>query len=172
MFEYTTTVAAVVLYDMDTTETTDRESDPSRTEITHEERIPQSTVRMGSIGVLLVEAVSFLIGALAHLGIRIPVEIMVLTEPRILPATIVEGICGLVLAGAAYAVFTRKPWSWQAVVAAQAIALGGVVLGIVALSLGGGPNTASNALYHRVMLLLLVGGLVLLSTQFVKSALR
>lgn len=150
---------------MDTTETS------GRTESTSETRVPRTAARKAIVGVLLVEAVSLLIGAVVHLGVRIPVGIMVLTEPRIIPATIVEGFCGLVLLGAVYAVLTRKPWSWRAIVTAQAIALGGVVLGIVALAFGEGPNTASNALYHRTMLVLLVGGLLLSPTRIVRTAL-
>lgn len=157
---------------MDTIETTDRTGDSGGTESASEPRIPRAAVRKATVGVLFIEAVSLLIGAIVHLGVKIPVGIMVLTEPQIIPATIVEGFCGLVLLGAAYAVFTHKPWSWGAVVAAQTIALGGVVLGVVALAFGAGPNTASNALYHRTMLALLVGGLVLLSTRTMKTALR
>lgn len=166
MFEYSVTVVAVFLYGMDTTETA------GRTESQSETRVPRTAVRNVIAGVLLVEAVSILIGAIVHLGVRIPIGIMVLTEPQIIPATIVEGICGLVLLGAVYAVLTRKPWSWRAVVVAQMIALGGVVLGIVALAFGAGPNTASNALYHRTMVVLLVGGLLLSPTRIVKTALN
>lgn len=124
-----------------------------------------------AVGVLAVlEALALLTGAVAHLGVRIPLGVVVLAEPRILPATIVEGLCGFVLLGSAYAVFTSKPWAWTAAVVAQAIALGGVLLGIVALAVGAGPNTASNALFHRVMLVALVGGIVLLVTPGARAA--
>jgi len=42
------------------------------------------------------------------------------------------------------------------------VALGGVSLGIVALAIGAGPRTASNDLYHRVMLILIVTVILLL----------
>jgi peptidoglycan/LPS O-acetylase OafA/YrhL len=111
---------------------------------------------------IVVEAVSLLVGAIVHLGVEIPIGIMVLSEPQIIPATIVEGFCGLLLAGSAYGIFFNKSWMWQVSVIAQVVALGGVLLGIVALAVGAGPNTASNALYHRVMLVVLGGGLLLL----------
>ncbi len=90
-----------------------------------------------AVGVLAVlYAVTFLTGALLHLGARIPLGFAVLAEPRIVPATIVEGLCGLFLAVGAYAVLTRRTWAWPAVTAAHAFALGGVMFGITALAVG------------------------------------
>ena len=67
------------------------------------------------VGALVVfEAITFLLAALLHLGARIPLGFTVLAEPAIVPATIVEGLAGLVLAVAAYAVFTRRAWAWRA----------------------------------------------------------
>lgn len=120
---------------------------------------------------VLGEAVVFLTAALVHLGIHIPVGVMALAEPRIIPATIVEGFCGLVFAGSAYAVFTRKPWAWKATTTAHVVALAGVLLGMVALAIGLGPHTEANALYHRVMLVVLVGGLLLLVTPISRATL-
>jgi hypothetical protein len=42
------------------------------------------------------------------------------------------------------------------------VALSGVLLGIAALAAGAGPRTASNDLYHRVMLLLIVASVLIL----------
>jgi hypothetical protein len=124
------------------------------------------------IGVLAVlYAVTFLIGALLHLGVRIPLGFAVLAEPRIVPATIVEGLCGLFLAVGGYAVLTRRTWAWPAVTAAHAFALGGVLLGMAALAVGAGPSTELNTVYHRVMLVALVAGLALLLTPVGRAAL-
>lgn len=131
------------------------------------------TTLVVAIGALaVVEAVALLTGALVHLGIRIPLGFVVLEEPRIVPATVVEGLCGFVLLGSAYAVFAGKRWAWIVAVVAHTVALTGVLLGITALAVGAGPNTASNALFHRVMLVALVVGLVLLATPAARSALR
>jgi hypothetical protein len=130
------------------------------------------TAVTGAVGVLAVlYALTFLIGALLHLGVRIPLGFAVLAEPRIVPATIVEGLCGLFLAVGAYAVLTRRTWAWPAVTAAHAFALGGVVLGMAALAAGAGPSTELNAIYHRAMLVALVAGLALLLTPIARVAL-
>src|SRR5215217_9269031 len=50
----------------------------------------------------------------------------------------------------------------RAITAAHAFALGGVLLGMAALAVGAGPSTELNTVYHRVMLVALVAGLVLL----------
>ncbi len=137
------------------------------TEATSPNRTPLAT----TIGVLAaLYAFTFLAGALLHLGVRIPLGFTVLAEPRILPATIVEGLCGLFLAVGAYAALARKPWAWSAIIAAHAFALGGVLLGMVALAVGAGPSTELNTVYHRVVLAALVGGLVLLSTPAGRAA--
>ncbi len=125
-----------------------------------------------AVGVLAVlYAVTFLTGALLHLGVRIPLGFAVLSEPRIFPATIVEGLCGLFLAVGGYAALTRRTWAWPAVTAAHAFALGGVILGITALAVGAGPSTELNTVYHRVMLVALAAGLVLLLTPIGRAAL-
>jgi hypothetical protein len=125
-----------------------------------------------TVGILAVPyALTFLLGALLHLGVRIPVGSVVLAEPRIFPATIVEGLCGLFLATGAYAVFTRKTWAWRAITTAHAFALGGVLLGTAALAVGAGPSTELNTIYHRVILAALVVGLVFLLTPTGRAAL-
>ena len=126
-----------------------------------------------TVGILAVlYAATFSVAAFLHLGVRIPLGFTVLAGPRIAPATIVEGLCGLGLAVGAYAVFTGRSWAWGAVTGAHAFALGGVLLGIVALALGGGPSTELNTIYHRVMLVALVAGLVVLLTPATRTALR
>ena len=138
------------------------------TEATTRPRTPLAT----TIGILAVlYAATFFLGALLHLGLRIPLGFAVLAEPRIIPATIVEGLCGLGLAIGGYAVLAGKSWAWSAVTGAHAFALGGVLLGITALALGGGPSTELNTIYHRVMLVALVAGLGFLLTRVGRVAL-
>jgi hypothetical protein len=118
-----------------------------------------------------LEAVTFFIGALLHLGVGIPLGFVVLEEPPIFPAVVVESLCGLFLGVAAYAVLTRKSWAWPAAVAGHAFALGGVLLGVTAIALGGGPDTTLNHVYHRVMLVVLGAVLVVLATPSGRNAL-
>ena len=121
------------------------------------------------ISVLMVlEAITFLLAAMLHLGVQFPLGF---SEPQIIPATIVEGLCGIFLAVGAYAVFARKSWAWQGAVAAHVFAVAGVLLGITALALGRGPSTEANTIYHRVMLVVLVVVLAGLSTPGARAAL-
>jgi hypothetical protein len=121
------------------------------------------------ISVLIVgEAITFLLAALLHLGVQFPLGF---SEPQIIPAAIVEGLCGIFLAVSAYAVFARKTWAWTVAIAAHVFAVAGVLLGITALALGAGPSTEANTIYHRVILVVLVLVLVLLATPGAKAAL-
>ena len=109
------------------------------------------------------EAIAFLLAAGLHLGVPIPLGIGVLSEPRIIPAVIVEGLCGVFLAVGAYALIARQPWARPAAIGAHVFAIAGVSLGIFALAVGAGPRTELNDIYHRVILVALVSGLALLA---------
>ncbi len=117
---------------------------------------------------IVVEVITFLLATLLHLGIQFPLGF---SEPRIIPAAIVEGLCGIFLAVSACAVFARKTWAWWGAIAAHAFAVAGVLLGITALALGLGPSTEANTIYHRVILVVLVVVLALLATPGARAAL-
>jgi hypothetical protein len=120
---------------------------------------------------IVLEALSFLCFALLHLGVRIPMAIAVVDEPRRPFAVIVEGLAALVLALAAFAVLTRRTWAWAAATGAHAVALAGVLWGMVAIAAGRGPHTQLNDTYHRVMVVVLGVGLLLLLTRRGRAAL-
>jgi hypothetical protein len=103
-------------------------------------------------------AVLFFFGAVQHAG----VSVGPFREPRILPATIVETLCGLALGWGAVAVFGSSTAKWRVALITNLVALAGVVLGIAALAAGAGPRTPSNDLYHVIMLVLIGASLVLL----------
>ena len=106
---------------------------------------------------MAVNAGVFFFGAVQHAGITIgPFH-----EPRIVPATIVESICGIALWWGAMRVFQKRVLNNRIVFTSNFIALSGVVLGMVALAARAGPRTASNDLYHRVMLMLIGASLLL-----------
>ena len=117
-------------------------------------------------------AATFFLGALLHTGIRLPLGIAVLAEPRIAPATVVESLCGIALAIGAYALLARKRWAWAAGIATHAFALAGVLLGTAAVAAGRGPHSVLNDSYHRVMIVVLLAGLLALATPAVKTALQ
>ena len=116
--------------------------------------------------VMILNAALFFLGAIQHTGISLGR----FHEPRIIPAAIVETLCGLFLAWGATTVFAQSTHAWRAALVSNVIALGGVLLGMAALAAGRGPRTASNDLYHRIMLTLIGAGLLLLF--FTRSALN
>jgi hypothetical protein len=114
-----------------------------------------------------IEGILFLLAALSHTGARIlPVD-----EPRIIPATIVEGLCGVFLMVGAVSVFVRAAWAWLALVAAHAFSLLGVLLGIWTIAAGFGPHSPLNDGFHRVMLVVLAAMLIVLAMPPVRATL-
>jgi hypothetical protein len=134
--------------------------------------ISRTATTIATLRVLVVvESLAFLLWAPLHMGVELPLGFITLAEPRIVPAFIVETLCGLVLAASAYALYTRKPWAWSALVGAHIFAFLGVLLGITALALGRGPRTLSNDIYHTVLIILFTVSLILLRMPTVRSAL-
>jgi len=84
---------------------------------------------------------------------------------------IVEGVAGIVLAAGAFAVFAGTTRAWAAVTGAHAVALAGVLWGMVAVAAGRGPHTQLNDTYHRVMVVLLGTTLILLLTPLGRNSL-
>jgi hypothetical protein len=107
---------------------------------------------------MISNAALFFFGALQHAGIAV----WRFHEPRIVPAAIVESLCGLSLIVGVAAVFFHSHLEWRAAMIANLIPLGGVLLGMAALAAGRGPRTASNDLYHLMMLVLIGASLLVL----------
>ncbi|HVB60875.1 MAG TPA: hypothetical protein VNE61_06735, partial [Ktedonobacteraceae bacterium] len=117
---------------------------------------------------IVVEAVSFLVASLLHAGVQFPLGI---AEPRNEAAAIVEGLCGIFLAASAIVVFARAAWAWGVAVAAHVFSIAGVLLGIAAVSRGGAPGDEANAIYHPIILVVLIVTLILLVTRGARTAL-
>ena len=111
------------------------------------------------LGLLMISnATLFLFGAIQHAGLAIgPFH-----EPLIIPAAIVETLCGLCLLWGVTALFRDSRVRWRVALITNFIALGGVLLGIAALAAGAGPRTTSNDLYHRIMLFLISASVLIL----------
>ena len=107
---------------------------------------------------MIANAALFFFGAVQHIGVTIGR----FQEPRIIPAAIVETICGISLAWGAVIVLSRAVLPWSAPLVSNFIALCGVLLGMAALAAGRGPRTASNDLYHHIMLSLIATSFVVL----------
>ena len=100
-------------------------------------------------------ALIFFCAALLHTGLTLGP----LREPVIVPATIVETLCGAVLLIGARGALTGRPWAWDGLVYTHAVALAGVLMGVLALAFGAAETTALNTWYHRTMAALLIAGL-------------
>ncbi|MFB4281340.1 hypothetical protein ACBJ59_39045 [Nonomuraea sp. MTCD27] len=109
-------------------------------------------------GLLALYALIFLSFALLHAGIAFgPVR-----EPVIVPAAVVESLCAVATAAGAYGALAGRAWAWDGVIYAHAAALGGVLMGILALAFGDGGGAASALLnwYHSTMAVVLAAGLI------------
>lgn len=136
-----------------------------------ETKSPHKTALAQAIRALVVfDTVALLFAAALHVGgARIPLGSAVFVEPQIVPAAIVEGLAGLLFAATAYAALTNKYWTWPMAIFAHGFAIAGFLLGIWATRNGTSPF---NAIYHRVVLVVLVAGLALLLTPAARAALR
>jgi hypothetical protein len=115
---------------------------------------------------MIANAAIFFFGGVQHAGITVgPFH-----EPLIIPAAIVESVCGLCLSWGALALFRNSTRRWRVALITNLVALAGVLLGIASLAVGAGPRTATNDLYHRMMLTLI--GAVILILCFRRSSIE
>ena len=117
---------------------------------------------------MLLNAALFAFGAVQHVGISIGS----FHEPHIIPAAVVETLCALALVWGAANVLQGLLNARLAAVIGNLVAITGVAIGMVALALGRGPRTASNDLYHRIMLILAAASLVILFIPAGRTALK
>src|SRR5439155_905681 len=75
----------------------------------HDPDVAGTVIRL----LVVVNAMTFLIFALLHLGVRLHLGSVVVTTGRIIPATVVEGLAGILFAVATWAVFVRASWAWS-----------------------------------------------------------
>ena len=112
------------------------------------------------VGLLLLgEAIACLVFAAAHLGGPLPLGFATLHEPRVLPATIVEALCGVALGLAAVELLMRRARALSYALWAQVFSVAGFLLGVFASLRGGGSGDPVNDAFHRVMLVLFVLGI-------------
>ena len=107
---------------------------------------------------MIANAAVFFFGGVQHAGVTVGR----FHEPLIIPAAIVEALCGLCLLWGGSALFRGRRTRWRTALITNLVALGGVLLGIVALAIGAGPRTASNDLYHKIMIGLIVAASLLI----------
>ena len=100
---------------------------------------------------LAVEAVILILACASHLGLPVPW----LLGPRILPAAVIEGVCGLVILYASLHGGARTAF------VCQTVAFAGVLLGLAALTLSGAQRYPITDLGQVVLLAALGPGLLL-----------
>lgn len=114
--------------------------------------------------VLVGEAIVFFLAAILHTGD--------FGVPALIPAMIVEGLCGIASVISAYAVFARTGWAQKTAAIIQIFLLLSVLLGIFALVRDPGIRDPLNVGLHVVMLALIATGLSLLAIPGTRQALQ
>jgi hypothetical protein len=114
--------------------------------------------------VVVSEALVFLLAALLHTG--------AFGVPALLPAMIVEGLCGIACVISAYAVFTHQGSALKTAIIVQIFILAAVLFGISALVRSPGLLTPINVGLHAIMLVLILIGLSLLAIPGTRQAFR
>ena len=104
--------------------------------------------------VLLLAAISFFAAAALHRG-------MFVEGHEHAPAATAEIVIGAVLLAALALSWLPSPWPRRAALAAQAFAVLGVVVGLVTIAVGVGPQSTLDVVYHLAMLVVLLVGLML-----------
>jgi hypothetical protein len=127
---------------------------------------------VAATAVIAIEAISFVVAAVSHAGVQIPLGFATLNERVIVPAAIVESLCAAVLVGSAITVIARRPSAWGAVLRTQLFVLAAVIVGISALAGSPAPVSTFDSTYHGVLLAALLIGVALLFTPTAKRALR
>ena len=119
---------------------------------TIDSRRPSRAVIVRSL--LRFEAASFLAAAAVHGGV-------VLERYRHAEAAAAETVIGLVLLAGIGLTRAPHPWAVRGVFAAQAFALAGTLIGLIAIALGIGPQTFADVAYHLAILVILATGIAI-----------
>ena len=119
-------------------------------------RDPQRASTQGSPtvarGFLMLEATTFAVAAAVHFE-------FLLDGYGHLYAAAAETVIALVLLAGLALTRTREPWPLRAAAAAQGFAVVGVLIGLAAIAVGVGPQTAGDLAYHLAILVVLAAGL-------------
>jgi len=108
-----------------------------------------STIRL----FVVAEMALFFVASLIHRGV-----LSAGYEHR--EAGIAEGVIGVVLLAALTAMLVWPMSARRVAIAAQAFALLGTMVGVVMIAIGVGPRTVPDVVFHAVLVILLVSGLV------------
>jgi hypothetical protein len=115
---------------------------------------------------LVIDCVLFASGAVAHMGIPIPLGFGTWNEPLLVPAAIVEGVGALALGATLASLVVGATWSRRLAWWALWYCFAGVLWGMSRLALGSIPaaHTVSNDFLHIAMTLVTTLALVRLAS--------
>ena len=114
---------------------------------------------------LLVEAGTFLVAALSHVGVLLDGY-----EHR--PAAIAESVIALALLVGVTSSWVRPAWTRAAGLAAQSFALLGTLVGLFTIAIGVGPRTTADIVYHVGIVAVLIWGIVIATRARTGDALQ
>ncbi|MGP3958924.1 hypothetical protein ACTWPT_23225 [Nonomuraea sp. 3N208] len=107
-------------------------------------------------GLSLIYALVFFTAVLLHAGVTLGP----LSQPVIVPASIVETLCGFAMLAGAYGALTGRAWAWDGLIYTHAAALGGVLMGMLAVAMKPGAEATTLLLwYHGTIAAVLAAGL-------------
>jgi hypothetical protein len=124
----------------------------------------QTSVSIFFRALVVSTALVFLFAATYHTG--------VIDGSQLVPALIVEGLCGIGFAVCSYAVLAGARWARTMVNVVYIYSSVGVALGITALSRSPGLRTPMNVYLHATMVVLLLVGIALLMLPGPRKALK
>lgn len=132
-------------------------------------RIGRPTVRNWdpvSLSLIIIDFILFASGAVAHLGISIPLGFGTWNETFLVPAAIVEGMGALALGSTLASMWAGTPWSRRLAWWALWYCFAGVLWGMARLAVGSIPaaHTMSNDFLHIAMTLVTTLALVRLAS--------
>ena len=102
---------------------------------------------------MLFEAVTFIVAALAHLGVLVD-------GYKHREARMAEGVITIVLLAGLVLSLMRPGWTRKAGIAAQGFALLGTLVGVFTIAVGVGPRTVRDIIYHIGIVAVLIWGVV------------
>jgi len=119
-----------------------------------------------SLSLIIIDFILFASGAIAHLGIPIPLGFGTWNETFLVPAAIVEGVGALVLGSTLASIWAGSIWSRRLAWWALWYCFAGVLWGMARLAIGSIPaaHTMSNDFLHIAMTLVTTLALVRLAS--------
>lgn len=101
---------------------------------------------------LLVEAASFIVASLIHMGFFI-------TGYEHVRARVAESVIGGVLFGGLLLTLFLPAWTRSVALVVQGVALLGTLIGILTIVVGVGPRTVPDVIYHIAITVVLAAGI-------------